>query len=71
MVHAFNEAKFKEVVDIGLKTAGIVVSESQSSIDEYYFRRIGLAVATIIITILAASLYTFVRRLERRKNPIK
>jgi predicted CXXCH cytochrome family protein len=70
MVHAFNDAKFKEVVDIGLKTADIVVSESQSSIDEYYFRRIGLAVATIVITILAASLYAFVRRLERRKNPI-
>ncbi len=70
MVHAFNEAKFKEVVDNGLKTADLVETESQSAIHEYFFRRIGLAIATIIITILAISLYAFVRRLERKKNGI-
>jgi predicted CXXCH cytochrome family protein len=70
MVHAFNEAKFEEVVDNGLKTADFVISESQSSIHEYFFRRIGLAVSTIIITILALALYAFVRRLERKKNEV-
>ena len=70
MVHAFNEAKFQEVVDNGLKTADFVISESQSSIHEYFFRRIGLAVSTIIITILALALYAFVRRLERKKNEV-
>jgi hypothetical protein len=58
------------VVDNGLKTADFVISESQSSIHEYFFRRIGLAVSTIIITILALALYAFVRRLERKKNEV-
>jgi len=67
MVHAFNEPKFKEVVDNGLKTANLVVLESQTSIHEYFFRRIGLVISTFIITILAVVLYLFVRRLERNK----
>jgi len=67
MVHAFNEGKFKEVVDNGLKTSIIVAQESQSAIHEYYFRRFGLVISTLIITILAVSLYLFVRRLERNK----
>ena len=66
MVHAFNEAKFKDVVDTGLKTSGVVVEESQAAIHEYYFRRYGLVISTFIITILALSLYLFVRRLERK-----
>jgi len=66
MVHAFNESKFKEVVDNGLKTANEVIQESQTSIHEYFFRRIGLGISTIILSILAVSLYVYVRRLEKK-----
>jgi len=66
MVHAFNEEKFKDVVDNGIKISGVVVEESQSAIHEYYFRRLGLVISTFIITILAISLYMYVRRLERK-----
>ena len=68
MVHAFNEEKFKEVVDNGIKTAGLIAGESKLAIHEYYFRRLGLVVSTFIITILAISLYLYVRRLEHRKK---
>jgi len=65
-VHAFNEAQYREVADKGWSIAGGVASEAHQAIDEYYFRRIGLGLATLIITIVAVSLYLFIRRLERR-----
>ena len=66
MVHAFDEEKFKEIVDNGLKTTVLIAQESNIAIHEYYFRRIGLFIATLIITILALSLFLFVRRLEKK-----
>ena len=66
MVHAFNKEKFEDIVDNGMKISGIVVEESHAAIHEYYFRRFGLVISTFIITILAISLYLYVRRLERK-----
>ena len=66
MVHAFNEEKFRDVVDKGIKISGLIAEESKSAIHEYYFRRLGLVISTLIITILAMSLYLYVRRLERK-----
>ncbi len=66
-VHAFNEAKFAEVVDEGIAKAGLVADQGQESIDEYYFRRYGLGIATLIITILAFALWTYIRRIEKRQ----
>jgi hypothetical protein len=68
MVHAFNEQKFKETVEKGLVTASIVTTEAQAAIDEYSFRRIGLGIASIVITIVAISLYLFIKRLERKQQ---
>ena len=64
-VHSFNEGQFREVVNKGFATAAIVDEEAQAAIDEYYFRRIGLGISTLIITVVAISLYLFIRRLER------
>ncbi|HTX17225.1 MAG TPA: cytochrome c3 family protein [Bacteroidota bacterium] len=66
-VHAFDEARFDEVARKGLVVAEMVGGEGQAAIDEYYFRRVGLGVATIIITILATSLYLFIRRIEKKQ----
>ena len=65
-VHAFDEEKFRGVADKGLITAAVVTADAQEAVHEYYFRRTGLGVATLIITILAGALYLFIRRLERR-----
>jgi predicted CXXCH cytochrome family protein len=68
MVHAFDEGKFRDVVGAGIKTADIAVNEANSAIEEYFFRRRGLGISTIIITFVAVSLYLFVRRIERRQR---
>lgn len=65
VVHAFNEPKFREVATKGLATASIVHEEAEQAIEDFYFRRIGLGVSTLIISVLAVSLYLFIRRLER------
>jgi hypothetical protein len=44
-----------------------VTEEASRTVHEFYFRRIGLGVATLIITVLAVSLYVFIRRIERRQ----
>jgi predicted CXXCH cytochrome family protein len=67
-VHAFSEEKFTEVINNGLKTSAFIVVESESAIREYYFRRIGLAIATLIITLVALFLFLYVRRLEKKQN---
>jgi hypothetical protein len=64
-VHSFNEGQFHEVASKGFAAASVVGEEAQGAIDEYFFRRIGLGVSTLIITIVAVSLYLFIRRLER------
>jgi predicted CXXCH cytochrome family protein len=68
MVHSFDEQKYSETVDKGLKTAAVVTADAQTAIDEYAFRRMGLGIASIVITILAISLYLFIKRIERRQR---
>jgi hypothetical protein len=65
MVHAFDEQRLRTVVDKGMGKAGAVESEARGALDEYVFRRVGLGIATLIITILAAGLYLYLRRIER------
>jgi predicted CXXCH cytochrome family protein len=68
MVHAFNEEKFRVVVVKGLGVALWVSREGQQALKEYVFRRVGLGIATLIITVLAFALWLFIRRLEREKT---
>lgn len=67
IVHAFNMSKFTEVVNKGFTAAAQVQQEAQGAIDEYYFRRIGLGISTLIITLLAVTLFLYIRRIEREK----
>lgn len=68
MIHAFNEDKFREVVDKGLTISSVAIDEGKQAIDEYYFRRWGLGVATLIISIVAISLYVLIKRIERKQQ---
>jgi predicted CXXCH cytochrome family protein len=67
MVHSFDGARFAAVIGKGLATNSAVTEEAAKTVQEFYFRRIGLGVATLIITLLAVSLYVYVRRIERRQ----
>lgn len=68
IVHSLDDKKFDEVASRGLATASVVRTEAAGAVDEYFFRRIGLGVATLIISILAISLYLYIRRLERAQQ---
>ena len=68
MVHAFDEERFREVVSKGMDVASFVSDEATRALDEYVFRRIGLGIATLAMSVLAVSLYVFIRRLERRQS---
>jgi len=68
MVHSFNGAKFNEVVNKGLTVSSITAGLAKYSIDEYYFRRWGLGIATMIITLVGISLYFFIKRIEIKQQ---
>lgn len=65
MVHSFSGEKMKEVIDKGLGVSSVVAAEVNLAVEDFYFRRWGLGVATLIISILAGSLYLMIRRIER------
>jgi DnaJ-class molecular chaperone len=67
-VHAVNREKLQAVVGKGLGVAAWVSGEGERAIDDYYFRRVGLGVSTLIITFLAVTLYLYIRRLEKKQH---
>jgi predicted CXXCH cytochrome family protein len=68
MIHSFDEMKFREVIDRGVGVATSVEADASAAIEEFFFRRWGLGISTLIITILAVSLYLTIRKIERRQR---
>jgi hypothetical protein len=66
VIHAFNEEQFQTTIHQGSIVSLAIVQEAKNSVDEYYFRRIGLFIATLIITLVALLLYLYVRRMEKK-----
>jgi hypothetical protein len=66
-VHAFDLDAFKEVLDPGLRIAGTALRDADKANEEYYYRRIGLAVATLFITLTAVLLFVYIRHVEKRQ----
>ncbi len=66
-VHSFNLDQFSEVATRGFETATTVEAEATDAIDQYFFRRWGLLIASLIITILAVALYIYIRRIEKQQ----
>jgi len=65
MVHSFDQSKFSETIDKGLNVTTSVTQDMSNAIDDYYFRRWGLGVSSLIITILAMSLFFYIKRIEK------
>lgn len=63
LVHAFQTTEFIPKTQVGLAKADTVLTKSKALVEDYYFRRKGLALATLFITIVAVSLYLKIRRL--------
>ncbi|TAL67006.1 MAG: hypothetical protein EPN82_15645 [Bacteroidetes bacterium] len=68
MVHSFNLGKFQNVVNTGLVTTSEITSEAGLAVKDYYYRRYGLGIASLIITILVISLYKIIRRIEKKQK---
>jgi hypothetical protein len=65
-IHAFDITKFKEQIDEGFTIVTKAKSTGKEAIDEYYFRRIGLGVSTIVVTLLVVGLFIKLRKLEKK-----
>ena len=57
---------YSSLLKDGLKKAETVKANSAALIDEYYFRRKGLGIATLFITLLCIGLYLKIRKIEKR-----
>ncbi|MBE0643198.1 MAG: ammonia-forming cytochrome c nitrite reductase subunit c552, partial [Bacteroidetes bacterium] len=66
-VHAFNLEEFSKVIDPGLRIASTSLKEADEANDEYVYRRIGLAVVTLIITLTIILLFFFIRAIEKKQ----
>jgi predicted CXXCH cytochrome family protein len=62
-IHSISLDQLVPVAEAGLAKADSVQVKSAELIDDYYFRRRGLALATLFITIVALALYFKIRRL--------
>ncbi len=67
-LHLVDLNVLKETVQKGLDITSKAKNSGISSIDEYYFRRKGLGIVTIIITIFAFVLYLKIRKIEKKKK---
>lgn len=65
LIHRFDIDTLGPTAVQGIENARKVQTESAGLINQYYFRRKGLAVATLIITLLAIGLYIKIRRMGR------
>jgi predicted CXXCH cytochrome family protein len=60
-VHAFNVDSLTPYATEGLEESEIVQAGAAALIDEYYFRRWGLGIASFLITLLAIGIYLKIR----------
>ncbi len=67
-VHLFDATAVKSAARPGLKIVAEAQKSALGAVDEYYFRRHGLGVATLIITLLAVLLFLKIRQIERKSG---
>jgi Cytochrome c554 and c-prime len=63
-VHSFNKVVVAESAKPGMKAIAQAKESAHAAIQEYYFRRKGLGVSTLLLTILAVLLYLKIREIE-------
>jgi predicted CXXCH cytochrome family protein len=68
VVHSFNEKQFREVADRGIAEAGAIRHEADLALEEFLFRRVGLGIATLIITVLVVVMFLYIRRIEAKQR---
>lgn len=67
-IHTFHIASVSESITEGSQSAAQAASIGQQAIGEYFVRRRGFAISTIILTCVALGLYLKIREIERVKT---
>ncbi|MFC1620230.1 cytochrome c3 family protein [Candidatus Neomarinimicrobiota bacterium] len=68
MVHTFDVGDVRKEADPGFELASQVHQASMQLIRNFSMRRIGLGIATILISFLAVMLYLYIRTLDKTTN---
>jgi len=67
-IHTFQVEAVREEAQAGLEMAALAEGRASEALDQYHFRRIGLALSSLIIVLLIVSLLLKVRELERAEE---
>lgn len=67
-IHTFRVADLAAVARPGIAIIASARAAGDGAIHEYHFRRRGLAISTLIVTVLAVLLYLKIRQIERRQQ---
>lgn len=65
-VHAFDAAPLEKAAEPGLRIVGRAQQSALEAAKDFYFRRQGLGVATLVFSALALALYLKIRSIERK-----
>lgn len=71
VIHTVNLDALKTELQPGLDLARESIASGKSAIGEYSFRRKGLGVSTLFITLLAVALYLKIRQIEKKQESEK
>jgi hypothetical protein len=66
-VHSFRVSELAEVARPGIAVLADARKAGDAAVHEYYFRRQGLAVSTLIVTLLVILLYLKIRQIDKRE----
>jgi hypothetical protein len=66
-VHSFSEERFKNVTTEGMEVAAGVEQAALGLLEEYRYRRVGLAIAAAVLLLFAGLLMLKARRVEARR----
>ncbi len=68
VTHYSSLEKYIATINDGFKITTKAKTTGEEAIHEYYFRRLGLGVSTVFITILGVALYLKLRKVEKRQK---
>lgn len=68
MLHSFDVERVDKIEQEGLEAGTNIIQSAKELIDEYYYRRKGLGIFTLVITLLVIVLYLKVRQIERKQT---
>ena len=68
IVHSFNADLVRKEAQPGIVMAGQVIGRVAEIVRDFRWRRVGLGIATILISFLAVVLYLYIRRLDKKNH---